>query len=283
MAAEFQSTAEDNGAGEQAVADAQAAARAEQGILPESTPEPSEVPAWCPEKYARFNEDGSFNSDLAATEMSKGMDHLNKMATQNSQGQDDLTEDDLEEQDNAPADDDLPEPEHEPLTSPEFWEEMRQEYVNTNELSAESRQIIRDMGIPDQMVSDYIDGQQARAEGFTNTVTSILPGGQAEYEALIDWADSNMDPAEAEVFNDAILSGEVTKAQIALRGLKHQYSAVEGSTADMLGGAPSGSSGDSVSGFTSRAEMSAAINDPRYSRDATYRQGVEQRVLRTNL
>jgi len=281
MAAEFQATAEDNGAGEQAVADAQANARAEQGILPESQREPTEAAPWCPEKYARFNDDGTFNSDLSATEMAKGMDHLNKMATQANQGDNEEVINE-EADDNLEVIDDLPAPEHEPLTSPEFWDEMQTEYADTNELSVESRQIIRDMGIPDQMVNDYIAGQQARGDGYQNTVLNILPQGEAEYDALISWADDNMDEAEAEVFNEAIQSGEVTKAQVALRGLKHQYLAAEGSTGDLLGGTP-GAGSSTVEAYTSRVEMSAAMNDPRYSRDATYRAGVEARVLRTNI
>jgi hypothetical protein len=261
---------------DQAAADA-ANLAAESRAEGNPTPEPTERPEWCPEKFARFNDDGTFNASMSATELSKAHGGLEARFTQSQQ--DDLTEDDLEEQDNAP-DDDLPAAEHEPITNEEFWDGLTTEFNETGELSAESRAIVRDLGIPEAMIDDYIAGQSARGDQYHDGVVSILgDNGAEDYEILVDWASSGgMTAEEADVFNAAVTSGDRHRAQVAIRDLKTQYIAAEGSFDTLAVGGGTGGGQQGVQPFASRYEQSAAINDPRYSRDKAYRQSVEARM-----
>jgi hypothetical protein len=274
-------TPEDKAA--EAEANAKAAARADQGILPEggavSDGDAKDRPEWCPEKYARFNEDGSFSADLSAAEMSKGMDHLNKMATQNRQADGDDGDGSGEEvplsEQSGESDD--------ALTSPEFWSGLTDEFNDNGKLTDESQKIVLDLGIPQQMIDDFIAGQAARGDAYQAKVTSVLgDNGASEYEALVAWGGENMTEAEAKVFNDSIQSGDMTRAQIAVRDLKVQYVKAEGSYDGLaLGG--SGSSGPAgAQPFASRYEQSQAIRDPRYEKDSAYRKSVEDRIVATS-
>ncbi len=267
--------------------------RVNQGGLLEgdtSTPEPdkTERPEWCPEKFARFNEDGTFNASLSAEALAGGHKELEKQFTQKRQA--DNTDDQTEAEGEAEGDDQQQQTEGEtegegPVVEPEFWNSLTEEYNEHGDITPESRKILSDMGIPDEMVNDYIEGQKARGGQYHESVVSVLgDNGSAEYDALIDWAeDGNMTEAEAKVFNDAVTSGDITRAQIAIRDLKNQFVRNEGSYANLqLGGGPGGGS-SLPTPYASRAQMSDAINDPRYSRDPAYRAEVEKRIGVTNL
>ena len=253
--------------------------RADGTPTPTPDDDPKARPEWCPEKFARFNDDGTFNASTSATELSKAHGSLETRFTQGQQG-DDGTQN---EGDGTQNEGDEPakwEPaQSEPLTDVSFWNSLTEEYNASGELSVESRTIVRDLGIPDQMVDDFIAGQAARGNQYHEQVTGVLgANGSAEYDALVDWAGGTMTEEEAEVFNSAVTSGDLTRAQVAIRDLKNQYVATEGSFDGLLVGGAAGGGAQGVQPFNSRYEQSAAINDPRYSRDKAYRQGVEARM-----
>lgn len=272
-------------------ADKAALERLEQGGIGEATddtPDPTARPAWCPEKYARYNADGTFNASLAAAEMSKGLEHANRMATRNAQARADDTDDSGDDtqnegDDNTGDDADEGNDAPEPVVGEEFWTSLTDEYNEAGELSDESKAILKDLGIPETMVDDFIAGQEARAAQYETQVTSILGGGSEEYNALVDWADENMSAEEAEAFNAAVSSGDVNKARMAVRQLKLDYVKAEGSDASLELGGNQGGGGSKAQPFGSRAEMSEAINNPKYARDPAYRAKVEQRIAVTNL
>jgi hypothetical protein len=265
---------------DQAKADAAALARSEGDLLePPAEADPKARPDWCPEKFARFNDDGTFNASESATALSGAHSSLETQFTQKQQGQEPADEPKDEPKD-EPADDNAPEP----LTDAEFWNSLTDEYNESGELSAESRTILRDIGIPDQMVDDFIAGQSARGDAYHNQVTSVLgDNGAAEYDALVDWAGENMTEEQANVFNDAVGSGDVTRAQVAIRDLKSLYVTANGSFGGLLGGSAPGNAPSGVTPFMSRHEQSTAINDPRYTRDSAYRELVEKRMEASNL
>lgn len=242
--------------------------------------DPKARPEWCPEKFAKFNEDGTFNASSSAIELSKAHSGLETRFTQDQQAANTQQGEDTQNGDDSTQNgDDLPASDHEPLTDASFWESLTDEYNKTGALSDESRVIVRDLGIPDAMVDDFIAGQAARGDQYHTQVTSVLgDNGAAEYDALVGWADGHMNVEEAKVFNDAVTSGDITSAQVAIRDLKAQYVAAEGSFGGLLLGGSTGGGPQGVQPFASRFEQSAAINDPRYTRDKDYHKSVEARV-----
>ena len=123
-----------------------------------------------------------------------------------------------------------------------------------------------------QEVSDLSDSE-------INTIKNFA-GGEAQYENMIAWANSNLDAKSQEAFDSIVNTGSVDAIKIAVSGLKSQYEAANGYEGKMYTGkAPKGN----TDVFRSQAELVAAMNDKRYDRDPAYRQDIIEKLDRSNL
>lgn len=152
---------------------------------------------------------------------------------------------------------------------------LEQEFATAGALSEDSYKLLETAGIPKDRVDAYIAGQLALAaahdaEGFA------LAGGKEQYQAMGEWARVNLPPAEVQAFDDAVTSGDSAKMKQAILALKSQYAEAAGSMPQLNNGIPAGTGGESA--FASRAEVTAAMRDPRYGRDPAYRAMVERRI-----
>jgi len=130
------------------------------------------------------------------------------------------------------------------------------------------------MGISRELVGQYAAGQSALMDQQTRSVYNEV-GGQQEYEAMVQWAGETLQPQEIEAFNSAISSGDQTTLMMATRGLHTQYVNVTGKEASLIGGNTS-ASGEGR--FESTAQIVQAMNDPRYEKDAAYRNEVLRKM-----
>lgn len=107
--------------------------------------------------------------------------------------------------------------------------------------------------------------------------TSVLEqaGGEAEYQRLSTWAVNNLPPERTEAYNAALASGDQAAIINSLKGLQYDYMMQNGYEPKLTGGrAPA----NEVRGFSSRYQVTEAMADPRYEKDAGYRQEVERRI-----
>ena len=105
-------------------------------------------------------------------------------------------------------------------------------------------------------------------------------GGEAQYDNLIAWANTNLDAKSQEAFDSIVNSGSVDAIKIAVSGLKSQYENANGFEGKMYTGrAPKGD----TDVFRSQAELVAAMSDKRYDRDPAYRQDIIEKLDRSNL
>ena len=154
-----------------------------------------------------------------------------------------------------------------------------QEFNTNGDLSEESIKKIASMGIPENIVKAYVDGQKAVLDTNVATVFN-LAGGESNYTQLIDWAGGSLPPEEVDSFNAVIDGGNMNSIRLAVAGLKARYEQANGSSrGGLIQGETSGPSGGA---FRSVAEITAAMRDPRYAKDAAYRQDVEMRVGLSN-
>ena len=89
-----------------------------------------------------------------------------------------------------------------------------------------------------------------------------------------------MQEASIDAFNNAVNSGNIETANLAIQGLQAQYRSVNGSEPSLVMGETK-----SVTGgvFDSAAQLTAAMRDPRYSSDSAYRQSVANKLQRSNV
>ena len=100
-------------------------------------------------------------------------------------------------------------------------------------------------------------------------------GGEAEYQRLSTWAVNNLPAERTEAYNAALASGDQAAIINSLKGLQYDYMMQNGYEPKLTGGrAPA----NEVRGFSSRYQVTEAMADPRYEKDAGYRQEVERRI-----
>ena len=150
----------------------------------------------------------------------------------------------------------------------------------SGELSEELVQQISGMD-PMDVFAAMKDGYQSTpdlTQEQVNAVTNSVGGPQA-YQALVQWAQENWDPAMVESFDRVMDSGDVNNIMFAVQSLYSNYTDSMGSEGNTLQGKPA----QAQSGFRSQQELIEAMNDPRYDNDPAYRQDVIDKLDRSNL
>ena len=130
--------------------------------------------------------------------------------------------------------------------------------------------------------------QQAVQQEQANAVVEAIfqqTGGEQKYHAMAAWAAKNMDKAAVESFNAAIRSGDKDRAISAVKGMQYDYMTQTGYEPRLIGGRAPVSEGPK--GFTSEAQVVAAMADPRYQngpmQDPAYVKEVEARLIASNV
>jgi hypothetical protein len=91
---------------------------------------------------------------------------------------------------------------------------------------------------------------------------------------MLEWADNNLHPTEAEAFNKQIDSLDAT-AELAVAGLYARYQQSEGAMPLLM----TGDTNVSIEPrYDSLAQITSAMSDPRYETDPAYRAQVAGRL-----
>jgi hypothetical protein len=160
-------------------------------------------------------------------------------------------------------------------------DKYNQEYADAGALSENSYAELAKLGLNKDLVDGYIEGQKAISENYQKQIYNEV-GSQEKYSELVDWASKNLSEQEVESFNEIIETGSVQAMQLAVRGLM--------ATAGMKQSAPRQQDlfqGDSdfisVDAFQSIAQVTQAMNDPRYEKDPAYRKEVTDKIARSSV
>ena len=156
-------------------------------------------------------------------------------------------------------------------------QEFSQEFDAKGELSEASYAKLLSAGYDKTLVDNYIAGQQARASLHTAELKNSVGGDQA-YEEMTQWAKVNMTSSEINAYNASVSSSNIDAAKLALAGLKARYTASNGKEPSLVKAQSATIVADV---FNSNHEVKQAMKDPRYSRDAAYRNSVAQKIARS--
>lgn len=155
---------------------------------------------------------------------------------------------------------------------------LTQKYSENGSLSEDDYADLAKRGLSKDDVDNYIAGQEALVERFTQKIYSDF-GGEESYTEMTNWAASNLSEAQIALFNEAISSGDAEKASFAVNGLRAQFEKANGSEPGRtLDGNPSTSSGPR---YESEAEHIRDMEDPRYWSDPAFREKVERKFDNT--
>lgn len=159
------------------------------------------------------------------------------------------------------------------------YDAMEAEWVSNGKLSDASYAKLEAAGIPKDMVDAYIAGQEAIAAGIQQEVFGLV-GGQDKYQQMVQWASTNLTPAQIEAYDRAISSNDKDAIILAVEGLKARYAAAGGLEPTLLNG---GTAAEAGTTFRSTAELTEAMRDPRYAKDPAYRAEVMERLKRSQV
>ena len=161
-------------------------------------------------------------------------------------------------------------------------------YANDGQLSEETISRFSDMSSQD-LVNAYLEIQANNpqapqqsvqlSEAQVNQVQNAA-GGEANYNAVIEWAADNLSESAINAFDSVVDSGNPMAINIAFQGLQAEYNEANGYEGRMLQGKPASSTGDV---FRSQAELVAAMGDPRYDTDPAYRADVVAKLDQSDL
>jgi hypothetical protein len=221
---------------------------------PKSITESTEQkPEWLPEKFK------------SAEELAKAYSELEKKFSSNTK--------EAKEQ---------PKNKSEEVKSDNFsLDKYNDEYVEQGALSDKSYQELSKLGLTKDIVDGYIEGQKSIAQSYQTQIYNEV-GSQEKYQELVSWASQNLSEQEVSSFNDIVSNGSVDAMKLAVRGLM--------ATAGMKQSAPRQQDlfqGDSdfisVDAFQSIAQVTQAMNDPRYEKDPAYRKEVTDKIARSSV
>ena len=153
------------------------------------------------------------------------------------------------------------------------------EYLENDTLSEASFKELNEKGMSPEMVSSWIEGQNAISDQVADMAYSSV-GGKEQYQLILEWAGKSLTEKEIGVFNSALEHGTVDESLFVIKSLNAQYQIANGSTPNLM----QGSTGGSGSGaYKSLAQMSEAMRDPRYNSDPAFREEVTRKLESSNL
>ena len=101
-----------------------------------------------------------------------------------------------------------------------------------DELTEEDRQLIEENELG-QYLEAIVEGQKAKIEKNDQEIISVV-GNKESYAELQEWGANNLSAEEQEAFNDALFSGNMNLAKLAVQGLKARYEAVNGKSPERV-------------------------------------------------
>ena len=158
-------------------------------------------------------------------------------------------------------------------------EASKEFFENDGKLSEDTYKKLEGIGLPRDLVDSYAAGQQALLQSEEAQIKGVAGDN---YDAMAEWANEHLPQEEIDAFDEAVTSGTINQAKLAVQGLYARYQNATGATQPKLvQGAVSGSS---TMPFKSMQELARAQSDPRYrSGDKAYHQEIDRRLAVSNI
>ena len=156
---------------------------------------------------------------------------------------------------------------------------LAQEYADNGQLGEQSYKALEDSGIPKEYVDQFIAGQKAIGAQQTSNVKSMV-GGEEAYNEMASWASKNMSDGEKKAYNTAVNSADMDTVKLAVDGLRAKYQAANGTEPNLVQGK---ATPVAEQGYSSWAEVTEAMADPRCAKDPAYQAAVKAKIANSEL
>ena len=183
----------------------------------------------------------------------------------------------LEKKQSEPVEQPAEDRTYENETTPEPMDKFYLEYQDKGQLSEQSYEELNKMGLNKDLVDGYIAGQEAIANNDVAVVHNLV-GGSDNYAKLMEFASQNLTEAEKDAFNETLETGSIEQVQFAVQGIVSRAGISSEAPQKMIDGDSNETYSDT---FESVAQVTEAMNDPRYAKDPAFRKRVEEKIARS--
>lgn len=162
------------------------------------------------------------------------------------------------------------------------WNSWGNELRQSGDIGEETRKKIKErFGIPDSIINDYVAGAKAKSAQAVQMAAQLV-GGNDNLKRIIEWSQSNLTNAERALVNDQLSSAnwQTTLLGLAARMQKSQPDPTANEPKTKVTGKVNSIPAD-IEAFTTRAEMTMHIRDPRYGKDMKYTDWVQKRIVKS--
>lgn len=209
-------------------------------------------------QFAKFNSATGYNWQAHAKELQFAADQK-------------VTEPVIPTGDTKPAEANDPEAQKVAESAGLNWEELGVKILNDGDISAEDYTKLAEVGVPKEVVSEYIGLLNDKGEQHVKNVFNEF-GGEDQFEQVKTWAQSHYSEGDLQILEKQL--GNPAEYKMAVETMKTKAGITSGPV-NAAQGTTGASSGD---GYKSQAEMVTAMRDPKYRQDAAYRATVEAKV-----
>tara|TARA_R100000734_G_scaffold7966_2_gene6348 strand:- start:161 stop:946 length:786 start_codon:yes stop_codon:yes gene_type:complete len=160
-------------------------------------------------------------------------------------------------------------------------EDITQRFTESGNINEDDYSKLNEAGFSKQVVDTYLDGLRSASANTEDISTAAATeiknsvGGEEAYNELVQWSSNNLPEETIKSFDELLNTASVPVIKIAVAGLKAQMNQAQGYEPDLIGGR---SPRSDKNPFQTPAEVTAAMNDPRYGKDAAYTQSVYARL-----
>ena len=163
----------------------------------------------------------------------------------------------------------------EKVKSSELWNDLQTNFEATGKVTSEMYDKLEEMGIPSDVVDNYVDGIHSKQVAFTNSVYEIA-GGQEQFAEIKAWAeDGNISDAEL----DALKNMSYEAIIGSYKGIKARYDLAKGINGVRITGSTNTNSG---SGYLNQADYMKDVADRRYGQNRVYTESVDAKFSKSS-
>ena len=163
----------------------------------------------------------------------------------------------------------------EKVKSSELWNDLQTNFEATGKVTSEMYDKLEEMGIPSDVVDNYVDGIHSKQVAFTNSVYEIA-GGQEQFAEIKAWAeDGNISDAEL----DALKNMSYEAIIGSYKGIKARYDLAKGTNGVRITGSTNTNSG---AGYLNQADYMKDVADRRYGQNRVYTESVDAKFSKSS-
>lgn len=245
--------------------DAALAAKADKATAPQPDPQ---RPSWLPEK---------FTSPEALAEAYAALEKKQSAASEKKEGEQDPTKV-IEKKDEGAADE---EARKAAADAGLDFDALGREIAEKGDISKEAREKLVAKGIPNEVIDQHVQGAKAQIALAVKSAYDAA-GGQEAFTVMSQWAAQEASEEQLLTYNTLVQKGDAKSVAAAMQYLKGAYEAANGKpAAKRVEGTANGAPSNDV--YTSRAQITADMKDPKYKSDPAFRAQVEAKVKRSSV